>query len=228
MNIQSVLKMYYRDKSAWFLIPNTILFSVFLLNFIISLFIPGDEEFYSGGGVSYIVVYMLVLGIIVVTQTFPYAIGMSIRRTDYFLGTVVMVVATNILYAIMLVILSAIENATNGWGGQFHYFHFPYLNDGTLLEQFTIYIILFINFFFLGFLISSLARRFGGKGMLIASISSVLVSSAIVLFVTYYGAWTDIFQWFASHTAIDIAYWLILPTLLYICLPYLLLRRATV
>ncbi|MEH7253433.1 hypothetical protein V7111_15000 [Neobacillus niacini] len=228
MNIQSVLKMYYRDKWAWFLIPNLILFSVFLLNFIISLFIPGDEEFYSGGGASYIVIYMLVLGIIVVTQTFPYAIGMSIRRTDYFLGTVVMAVVTNILYAILLVILSAIENATNGWGSQFHYFHLPYLNDGTLLEQFTIYIILFINFFFLGFLISSLTRRFGGKGILIAAISSILISSAIVLFVTYYEAWMDIFQWFASYTAIEIAYWLILPTLLYICLPYLLLRRATV
>ncbi|MEH7115348.1 hypothetical protein V7124_23770 [Neobacillus niacini] len=228
MNIQSVLKMYFRDKWAWFLIPNLILFSVFLLNFIISLFIPGDEEFYSGGGFSYIIVYMLVLGILVVTQTFPYAIGMSIRRTDYFLGTVVMAVVTNILYAILLVILSAIENATNGWGDQFHYFHLPYLNDGTLLEQFTIYIILFINFFFLGFLISSLVRRFGGKGVLIAAISSILVSSAIVLFVTYYGAWMDIFQWFASHTAIEIAYGLILPTLIYICLPYLLLRRATV
>jgi hypothetical protein len=228
MNIQGVLKMYYRDKWAWFLTPNLILFSVFLLNFIISLLIPSDGEFYSGGGVSYIIVYMLVLGIIVVNQTFPYAIGMSIRRTDYFLGTVVMGVVTNIVYAILLVILSAIENATNSWGGQFHYFHFPYLNDGTLLEQFTIYIILFINLFFLGFLISSLARRFGGKGILIAAISSILISSAIVLLVTHYGAWIDIFQWFARHTAVEIAYWLILPTLLYICLPYFLLRRATV
>lgn len=228
MNIQGVLKMHYRDKNSWFIVPNLILFSVFLLNFIISFLIPSDDKFYSGGGVSYIIVYMLILGILVVTQTFPYAIGMSIRRTDYFLGTVVMGVVTNIMYAILLVFLSAIEKATNGWGGQFHYFHFPYLNDGTILEQFTTYIILFIHLFFLGFLLSSLIRRFGVKGILIVSISFILISSTMVLLITYYGAWMNIFQWFANQTAVEIAYWLILPTLLYLCLPYLLLRRATV
>lgn len=222
-----VLKMYCRDKWAWFLIPNLILFSVFLLNFIISLFIQSDEKFYTGG-VSYIFVYMLVMGIIVVTQTFPYAIGMSVRRTDYFLGTVVMGVVINTLFGIMLVILSAIENATNGWGNRFHFFHFPYLNDGTLLEQFTIYIILLFNLFFLGFLISSIARRFGGKGLLSTAISSILITSGIAMFITYYADWMGIFQWFASHTAVEIAYWLILPTLLFIGLPYLLLRRAAV
>src|SRR3954451_20964836 len=148
--------MYSRDKWAWFLIPNIILFSVFLLNFIVSLIISSDEKIYTGG-VSYIFFYMLVMGIMVVVQTFPYAIGMSIRRTDYFLGTVVMAVAVNILFGIMLVVLSFIENATNGWGDRVHFFHFPYLNDGSLLEQLTMYVILLINLFFIGILISSTA-----------------------------------------------------------------------
>ncbi|MHC0036416.1 hypothetical protein [Pseudoneobacillus sp. C159] len=81
MNINGVLKMYLRDKWAWFFIPTIILTSVFILNFIVSLFISNDEKFYTGG-ISYIFVYMLVMGIIVVTQTFPYAIGMSVRRTE--------------------------------------------------------------------------------------------------------------------------------------------------
>ncbi|MDR7075813.1 hypothetical protein J2Y03_000801 [Neobacillus niacini] len=227
MNIQGVLKMYSRDKWAWFLIPNIILFSVFLLNFIVSLIISSDEKIYTGG-VSYIFFYMLVMGIMVVVQTFPYAIGMSIRRTDYFLGTVVMAVAVNILFGIMLVVLSVIENATNGWGGRVHFFHFPYLNDGSLLEQLTMYVILLINLFFIGILISSTARRFGAKGLIIVIISVLLISSVVALFVTYYGIWLDIFQWFASYTAVQIAYWLILPTLLYMLLSFVLLRRATV
>ncbi|MFD2443251.1 hypothetical protein ACFSO7_04560 [Bacillus sp. CGMCC 1.16607] len=227
MNFQGVLRMYLRDKWAWFLIPNIILFSVFLLNLIVSLLISSDEKMYTGG-VSYIFFYMLVMGIIVVTQTFPYAIGMSIRRTDYFLGTVVMGVAINILFGIMLVILSVIENATNGWGGKVHFFHFPYLNDGSLLEQLTTYVILLINLFFIGLLISSTSRRFGAKGLLIAIISILLVLSVVALLVTYNGVWMDIFQWFAKFTAVQIAYWLILPTLLYMLLTFVLLRRATV
>ncbi|MEH7391633.1 hypothetical protein, partial [Bacillus sp. JJ1474] len=214
MNIKGVLIMYSRDKWGWFLIPNIILFSVFLLNFIISLFISSEDKMYTGG-VSYIFFYMLVAGIMVVAQTFPYAIGMSIRRTDYFLGTVVMGVAVNTLYGIMLVFLSAIENATNGWGGLLHFFHFPYLNDGTLLEQLIIYIILLINIFFNGLLISSTARRFGGKGLVIAIISVLLISSVAALLATYYGVWMDIFHWFVKFTAVQIAYWLILPTILY-------------
>ncbi|WP_066295156.1 hypothetical protein [Bacillus sp. FJAT-29937] len=227
MNIQGVVKMYSRDKWAWIFIPTIILFSVFLLNIIVSLLISSDEQMYTGG-VSYIFFYMLVMGIVVVVQTFPYAIGMSIRRTDYFFGTVVMGVAVNILYGIMLVLLSAIENATNGWGGLLHFFHFPYLNDGTLLEQLIIYIILLINLFFNGLLISSTSRRFGAKGLVIAIISVLLISSVAALLVTYYGVWTNIFHWFAKYTAIQIAYWLILPTIIYMTLSYVLLKRATV
>ncbi|MCH1624382.1 hypothetical protein [Fredinandcohnia quinoae] len=227
MNIQPMLKMYSRDKWAWFLIPNLILFSVFLINFLISLLIPNEEKMYTGG-VSYIFFYMLVMGIIVVTQSFPYAIGMSVRRTDYFLGTVVMGVVINVFFSILLIVLSIIENETNGWGGHIHFFHFPYLNDGTILEQLMTYMILLNSLFFLGFLISSIARRFGAKGLIIVAITSILISSVIALLLMYYEVWIDIFQWFARHTAVEIAYWLILPTLVYIGLSYLLLRRATV
>jgi hypothetical protein len=227
VNIQGVLKMYSRDKWGWFLIPNIILFSVFLLNYIISLLFSSDQKMYTGG-VSYIFFYMLVMGIIVVTQTFPYAIGMSIRRTDYFLGTVVMAVAVNIMFGMMLVLFSVIENATNGWGGRFHFFHFPYLNDGSILEQLIMYVIFLINLFFTGLLISSTSRRFGAKGLVIAIISVLLILSVVALLVTYNGVWVDIFQWFARYTAVQIAYWLVLPTLVYLLLSFVLLRKATV
>ena len=57
MNIQSVLKMYYRDKWAWFLIPNLILFSVFSLNLIISLFIPDDDRILYWRSLLYLCLY---------------------------------------------------------------------------------------------------------------------------------------------------------------------------
>lgn len=227
MNIQAVVKMYSRDKWGWFLIPNIMLFSVFLLNFIISLLISSDEKAVTGGG-SYIFVYMLIMGILVVAQTFPYAIGMSVRRTDYFLGTVVMGIGMNVLFASMLVVLSAIENATDGWGGLIHFFHFPYLNDGNFVEQFITYFILLVHLFFLGTLASSIVRRFGAKGFIIVAISLLLITSVAVLLITYSGKWMAIFQWVTSYTAVQLAFWMLLPSLLFMGLTYVLLRRATV
>lgn len=227
MNIRSVLKMHVRDKWGWFLIPNIILFSIFIVNLIVSLFITPKEMYYTGG-VSYIFVYMLVAGILVVTQTFSYAVSMSVRRTDYFFGTVVMGAIMNFSYGVLLLICSIVENWTNGWGGKFHFFHFPYLNDGTLLEQFAIYFILLINLFFLGLMISSFARRFGKKGMAYATISSLLIASIAALLITYYEHWMDIIHWIIEHTAVQLAYWLIIPTLFYVVFSYLFLRRATV
>ncbi|MCR2821645.1 hypothetical protein [Lederbergia panacisoli] len=227
MNIRKVLKMYVRDKWGWFLIPNIMLFSIFIINLIVSLFITTKEQFYTGG-VSYIFVYMLVMGILVVAQTFSYAVSMSVRRTDYFIGTVVMAAIMNFSYGVLLIICSTIEKWTNGWGGKFHFFHFPYLNDGTLLEQLAIYFILFINLFFLGLMISSFARRFGKKGMVYAAITSLLIASIAALLVTYYEYWMDIVHWFIEHTAVQLAYWLIIPTLFYVIFSYLFLRRATV
>lgn len=226
MNVQGVIKTYAKDKWTWFLIPNIVLFSVFLLNLFISMVIPSDEKFYTGG-VSYLFVYMFVMGIIVVAQTFPYLIGMSVRRTDYFTGTVIMGVMTNVFFAILLLVFSILENSTNGWGGRFHFFHFPYLNDGTILEQLLVYIIVFIHLFFLGFLISSFFKRFGGKGLLIAALITVLITSIGLVFIHYKGAWMDVFHWFANHTAAEISYWLIIPTIIYIGFSYTLLRKST-
>ncbi|MBS4219692.1 hypothetical protein KHA96_15365 [Bacillus sp. FJAT-49711] len=228
MNIQSVLKMHRRDKWGWFLIPNIIVFSVFIVNLIVSFFITPEEAYYTGGGFSYLFVYMLIAGILVMAQTFPYAISMSVRRTDFFIGTAVMGSIMSFFYAILLLICSVVEKWTIGWGGKFHFFHFPYLNDGTLLEQFVIYFILLLNVFFLGLMISSFTRRFGKKGLFIAAIALLLIASVAALLVTYYEHWMDMIHWIIDHTAVQLSYWLIIPTLIYFVFSYLFLRRATV
>ncbi len=228
MNIQSVLKVHYQDKWAWFFTPNIMILSVLLLHVIISLLFITDGKGSFTVGISYLVIYMLVMGILVVTQTFPYMIGMSIRRTDYFFGTVVMAVAVNICYAVMLLILTIMEKVTNGFGLNMRFFHFPYLNDGTILEQLTIYVILLLHFFFLGFLLSSLGYRYGKKGMFITAFLVILITSLLSVFITYQGYWMNISNWFASRTAVEVAYWLMIPTLIYIFVPYKLLRRALI
>ncbi|MBS4224093.1 hypothetical protein [Lederbergia citrea] len=224
--VSGVIKLHYRDKWSWMYIPALILFSSFAVNLIISFLIP-NQDMYTGG-VSSVFIFIFVAGILVVAQTFPFAIGISIRRTDYFIGSAAVGTIASILFGSLIFLMALLEEQSNGWGTKLHFFHFPYLNDGTSLEQLSIYIILFLYMFSLGFLISSFARRFGKKGMFILSMVFLLVGSIAVFLLHQYEAWWIISSWFASQTAVQLAYWLIPFVLINLLASYLFLRRATV
>lgn len=226
-NIQSVLKIHTRDKWLWIFIPALILFSSFLINLIVRYAISSVEKFYTGG-ITSIFIYIFVAGILTVTQTFPFALGMSIRRKDFFIGTSIMGFSASIVIGVLIFLFSFIEKQSAGWGTSLHFFYFPYVTDGNPLQQLTIYILLFTCLFFCGFTIASFARRFGGKGMWILAIVSFLLGSIAALLITYYQVWVDIFRWVATHTAIQLALWLIPFVLFYLIASFLLLRKATV
>lgn len=225
--IPGVLKLHYRDKWGWIYIPAIILFSSFTVNLIISFLVTSQKGIYTGGVVS-IFIYTFCTGITVVAKPFTFAIEMSIRRIDYFIGSTLMGTINSMLIAGLIFLLAILEKHTNGWGTKLHFFHLPYVNDGTLLEQFILYMILLLSLFFLGFLISSFARRFGGKGMFIVSLAFLLIGSISIILINQYEVWGSIFSWFTSHTAVQIAYWLVPFTILYLLGSYSLLRRAVI
>src|SRR5690606_4779794 len=158
MNVQSVLKMYTRDKWSLIYIPSIILFSSFFVNIIVSFLLPSNEPFYTGR-ISSVMVYMFVFGILSIARLFPFAIGLSVRRSDFFTANVIMGLISSTILAVLLDICSVSENSTNGWGNPLHFFHFPYVNDGTIWEQIVMYILLITMLYFTGSLIASFFLR---------------------------------------------------------------------
>ncbi|VEF46520.1 Uncharacterised protein [Bacillus freudenreichii] len=227
MNIQSVINIHRKDRWSWIFIPALILSLSYFVNLLVSLLINNDEKFYTGG-VTSIFVYVLVLGIMVVAQSFPFAVGMSVTRKDYYYGTAFMGLAVNFIIAALMCIFAYLENMSNGWGERFHFFHFPYLNDGTFFEQLIMYMIQLTFLFFLGFLIGSFARRFGGKGMLLLSLGAFLIVSIVVFLFHQFHVWSDIFQWFSAQTAVGLSYWLLPFVLFNMAVSYILLRKASI
>lgn len=221
-----VLKMHYRDKWLWFFVPWIVLLSSFLVNIVVAFFL--NEPIYTGGLAS-IFISMMVTGIIILIQTFPFALGLSIRRTDYFFGTSLMAIIISAAFALLLFLLSITESKlTENWGLQLHFFHLPYLNDGTAIEQLLMYFMLMVHMFYLGFIISSIFRRFGRNGLFVFAAAMFIFYSVCGLLLTYNQWWGSLFTWFAGHTAFEIALWSIPLTALYALLSYLLLRRSTV
>jgi len=225
-HMTGILKMHYKDKWFWLFMPWIILLSSFLVNLVIAIFM--QEPMYTGGLVS-IFIYMFVIGIIILVQTFPFALGLSLRRTDYFFGTSLMAVVTSAGFSLLLFLLSIVETQfTPGWGVQLHYFHLPYLNDGTVLEQLWIYFMIMLHMFYWGFVISSIFRRFGRSGLFIFAAVMFILYSVAGLLMTYYQWWVDLFNWLASHTAFELALWSMPLTVLYALLSFWMLRKSTV
>lgn len=225
--ITNVMKMYAKDKLTWLYLPWLILFFSFTVNLVIGFLTGGKEAIYTGGVVS-IFIYMLVMGMVLLIQFFPFAIGLSVRRTDFFLGTVVTTVIVSAGSSIVLLLLSFVEQWTGAWGVKLHFFHLPYLNEGSVIEQLLIYFILMLNMIFLGLCISSVFRRFGGSGLIILFAIVFVLGSIGSFLCTYYGWWLDIFYWLSDHTAFTLSMWTVPLIVIYILVSFLFLRRATV
>ncbi|WP_409341868.1 hypothetical protein [Paenibacillus sp. MBLB4367] len=223
--ITGVMKIHYRDKWLWVYLPWIIMMSSFVINVIISLMI---DETINSGGISSIFVFMLVAGTLVLSQTFPFAIGFSIRRTDFYKGTLAMAGVVSGITSAILLILALLEDATSGWGTGLHFFSLPYVNDGSAIQQFLIYFILLVHMFMLGFAISSVYRRYGRTGMFTFFIASFLVLTVVSFLSTYYKWWGDIFVWLGDHTAFGLAIWMVPPVVLYVLVSYMLLRKSSV
>jgi hypothetical protein len=231
--LRAVVKMHTRGKLIWFFVPwmgLLIQFLVTLIVVLVTLFLQGagPTGLIDPGGLVTICVIMFVLGILTLNETFPFALGFGVRRTDYVLGTTVVAVAVSAVTAVLLLLFSPLEIVTGGWGLELHYFHLPYLNDGSLIEQFCIYFVGLANLYFLGFVIGSIYRRIGGAGTLVFFLTVFLLMSLFSLVWTYLRWWGALFHWFSQFTAFELTLGLLPVTVLYLLVSYLLLRRAVV
>jgi len=225
--VTGVMKIHMRDKTMLYL-PWVIMSFSFIVNLVIGLLVQEGEGIYTGG-VASIYVYMLVAGLVMLPQTFPFALGLSVRRKDYFWGTTAVIALASVAFSFALFLLSVVESSwTDGWGVDLHFFKLPYLNDGTFFEQLWIDFSLLVNLFFLGFAISSVHRRFGKNGMWLFTIIAFVALSVVSFFCTYYEWWGDIFLWLAAHTAFQLSLWMFVLTIIYALAAYFLLRRSTV
>lgn len=222
-----VLKMHFRDKFGFLYLPWIILLSSFFVNVFVGFLVHEEKGFYTGGLMS-IYIYMFVMGIIVVAQSFPLTLGFSVRRSDYYLGTVGLIVVLSGLFAAILTLLSWMEVLTNGWGVKLGFFHLPYLSNGGYLEQFLVSFLVMLFICLNGFVTGSYSKRFGKTGTFTLFIVLFLLGSLFSLAMSYYGGWVDLFEWFAGKTALDLAVWSLPVSIVFAGLSYLFLRKATV
>lgn len=210
---------------SWLLIPWIILGANFLISLIFGHSL-NDGETMNTGGLASIFIYMLVTGAVTLKDTFPFALGLSIRRKDYFQGTVIASFLFNVFNAVLLTILAVIENATNGWGIGLHLFSISILQDLSPVTVFGMYLILLLQMYFLGFATSSIHRRFGALGMIIFFVLAVLIGTGGSMLVSQFGLWGSIFSWIGHHY-LALFWWMVPLLAVYLVAAYGFLRRAS-
>lgn len=223
--ISGVMALHTRNHSFW--LPSVfVLGAAFVINVVIGLLMGGSVTIYTGALAS-LYVYMLIAGAMIVKDTFPFALGMSVRRADYFVGTTAIALAVCVAWAVVLQLFVLIESQlTNGWGVGLHFFDVPYLSEGPMLARLWAYFAPLLFMYIVGFALACLYQRFGSVGLNLFFLATLVLSTIGLFVVGYNQWWGEIFGWLSRQTAAGLALWLI-PIIVGSALwAYLLLRKA--
>ena len=68
------------------------------------------------GGLASLYITVVVVFSQAMTQMFPFAMGLSLSRRTYYLGTAAAALVQSLSFGLALTALDAIEDLTNGWG----------------------------------------------------------------------------------------------------------------
>jgi len=179
------------------------------------------------GASFYIFVYMLVIAAQAMTMTFPYALGLSVTRREYYLGSLIAFVLLALTYGLLMTGLSFLERATNGWGFGGTMFSAVYFGQGPFLERLFVFAVAFLFFFIVGTFGGTIYMRWRTNGMLTAGAALIIVALAAVAVITLSESWPRVGEWFVASGPTGVVAWMLVPTALFSLAGYAALSRAT-
>ncbi|WP_232528934.1 hypothetical protein [Mycetocola zhujimingii] len=225
------------NKWTVYWIPLMILTFIWLINMLIWWIIAANttgsdrQDALDGtqwsGASFYIFVYMLVIGVGAMNMTFAYALGLSLTRREFYLGSTLAFLLLSVSYGVILTLLSYVEEWTNGWGFGGHMFTSVYFGTGEVWQRLFIFTVAMMFFAFIGTVSGAIFMRWRTNGLLVASaISIILIVGAVALF-TLTQTWHLVGEWFVASGPQGVVAWLLVPTVLSALAGYFILSRAT-
>lgn len=188
--------------------------------------IEADAFIYNGGGI-WILFFFMTAAIQAMSQSFRFALGFSLTRRDYYIGTVLTFVLLAAVFATFYTVLAVVERATDGWGVQGAFFGPFILLDAPLWELWLFWMLLIALFLFLGAAIATVWMRWRANGMYVFFIGSAVVLIVTAWLVTQADGWPAVGRFFVDRSVTGIIVWTIPVSALSALLGYLFLRRST-
>ena len=215
--------------------PWLILFGIFALNFAIwhAVLLAADgkplspDAFVNNGGSTFVFVYMMVVAVQAMNQTFSFVVGLGATRRDYFAGTSLTFVALSFIFGVGIALLVLVERATDGWGIGAAFFSPGPLRFQPVWELAIAYTVLLLFMFFLGTAVAAMFVRWGPTGIIAFFATLALLLVAAVYVVTINDSWGSVGRFIADRSLLELAALTVPLTLIAGTAGYLLMRRAT-
>ncbi|NEW40186.1 ABC transporter permease [Nocardia cyriacigeorgica] len=179
---------------AW---PVGILVVAFLIPWVIFLLVDAGEDNVTGS-VSAVLGVSLAFYAGAMTQTFPFALGMSVTRRDYFAATLLVAAVQIVGTGVLLWGLGLIEEATDGWGVKMVMFDIPGQFTANPAIQLGTYLAMLALIAGTGLVMGALYQRWRVTGVysLLAALLIGFGLAAIV--ITWQSWWPEVGRWFAD------------------------------
>jgi hypothetical protein len=178
----------------------------FALNLAVWHLTPaGEQDGGFTGGVLALYITLMIGYVQSVTQLLPLAMGMSVSRRSFFLGTVVVALAEAVLYGVALSVLVTVEGATNGWGAGLSFWAPGILDVDNAALQVLVSGTLVLVFALVGIGLGVVSKRWGPSGVWFLSLGSLVLTSALVIVITWLDAWRATGTWLAAQSVTTLA-----------------------
>ncbi|GAA2181890.1 hypothetical protein GCM10009785_18820 [Brooklawnia cerclae] len=224
--IVNVVRLQLVNRAAYVWVPLLVLVASFVLSLFIYALIPVDAPKYSGGAQAALWTF-LAMGVVALTQTFPFSMALGIARREFFLGSLLAAAGTAACTAVVFALGGVVETATDGWGINGWYFALPWLRDTGALGIGLFYFVVALLFFSIGFWFATIYKRFGLLVLVSVFVALGTVLVAAMAIIGRLNAWADVFGWFASLTPLGLVWWLLVLTAVLAGASFWTLRRAT-
>ena len=178
-------------------IPWLVVLSSFAINLVVWRVTDASDQPGGGstGGLAALYITVLVVFAQSITQLLPFAMGLSLTRRTFYLGTALVVAVQSVAYAAVLTALDAIENASSGWGLKLHFWAPGRMDVDNPLLQFLVFAGPMLACGFVGLAFGVVLKRWGQVGLWTTVVSLVFLTGGALALIGSMDAWDSVFDW---------------------------------
>lgn len=179
----------------------------------------------STGGLASLYITLGVIYVQSVSSLLPFAMGLSLTRRTFYLGTSLFAALQSLAYGVLLYVFSLIESGSGGWGVGLRFFRGFWSVDNAVL-QVLIFAVPMLVLALLGMAIGVVYKRFGSVGLYLLAIGSIVIGgggvTGLILWLR-----DSFFAFFTEQSAFALlAAWPLLAGAVLALLGYVGIRRV--
>jgi len=183
-------------------IPWVVVGSSFAINLVVWAALPGDARDQGGtGGLVSLYITVAIVFLQSVTQLFPMAMGLSLSRRTFYLGTVLAAAVQSLAYGVALTVLTVVEDATGGWGLGLSFWAPGPVDVGNPALQVLVFAVPMFLAASLGVALGVVVKRWGQLGMWTLGVALLLASGLVAALLTWRGGWPAVGSFFVDTSA---------------------------